>query len=168
MELRGLTPWHSSRTPARGVHPFDRTLDSLHREIDRMFDSFWRGTEPQPFAPSIWSFDGTVPAIDQSEDETAYHVAVELPGIEEKDVEVSLADNVLTIHGERKLDKEEKEQSYYLRERARGAFRRSLSFPVQIDENKVKAVFADGVLSITLPKTKEAQKKAKTIAIASK
>ncbi len=87
---------------------------------------------------------------------------------EEKGIEVSLADNVLTIRGERKLDKEEKEQSYYLRERARGAFRRSLSFPVQIDENKVKAVFADGVLSITLPKIKEAQKKVKTSAIASK
>ncbi len=168
MELRDLAPRHSSRTPARGIFPFDRTLDSLHSEIDKMFDSFWRGMEPQPFAPSIWGFDGAVPAIDQSEDETAYHVAVELPGIEEKDVEVSLADNVLTIRGERKLDKEEKEQSYYLRERARGAFRRSLSFPVQIDENKVKAAFADGVLSITLPKIKEAQKKAKTIAIATK
>ena len=168
MELRDLTPWHSSRAPARGIFPFDRTLDSLHREVDKMFDSFWRGMEPQPFAPSIWGFDGAVPAIDQSEDETAYHVAVELPGIEGKDVEVSLSDNVLTIRGERKLDEEEKEQSYYLRERARGDFRRSLSFPVQIDENKVKAAFADGVLSITLPKIKEAQKKAKTIAIASK
>ena len=93
-------------------------MDSLHREFDRMFDSFWRGMEPQSFASSIWGFDGAVPAIDQSEDETAYHIAVELPGIEEKDVEASLADNVLTIHGERKLDKEEKEQNYYLRERA--------------------------------------------------
>ena len=97
-----------------------------------------------------------------------YHVDIELPGIEEKDVEASLTDNVLTIRGERKLDKEEKEQRYYLRERARGAFRRSLSFPIQIDENKVKATSADGVLSITLPKIKEAQKKAKTIAITSK
>ncbi len=76
-----------------------------------MFDSFWGGMEPQPFAPLIWG-DGAVPASDQSEDETAYHVAVELPGIDGKDVEVSLADNVLTIRGERKLDEEEKEQSY--------------------------------------------------------
>jgi HSP20 family protein len=133
-----------------------------------MFDSFWRGMGPQPFASSIWRFDGAVPAIDQFEDETAYHVAVELPGIEKKDVEISLTDNDLTIRGERKLDKEEKEQDYYLRERAQGSFRRSLSFPVQIDENEVKATFADGVLSITLPKTKEAQNKAKTIAIATK
>ncbi len=168
MELRDLTPRHSSHTPARGIFPFDTTLDSLHREIDRMFDSFWRGMGPQPFAPSIWGFDDAVPAIDQSEDETAYHVAVELPGIEEKDVEVNLADNVLTIRGEIKLDKEEKEKSYYLRERAHGAFSRSLSFPVQIDDGKVKAAFANGVLSVTLPKVKEAQKKAKTIAIASK
>ena len=168
MELRDLTPLHSSRTPAREIFPFDTTLVSLHREIDRMFDSFWRGMGPQPFASSIWGFNGVVPAIDQSEDETAYHVAVELPGIEEKGVEVSLADNVLTIRGEIKLDKEEKEQSYYLRERAQGAFSRSLSFPVQIDDGKVKAAFANGVLIITLPKVKEAQKKAKTIAIASK
>jgi HSP20 family protein len=168
MELRNLAPWHSSRTPERGIFPLDTTLDSLHREFDRMFESFWRGMGPQPFASSIWGFNGAVPAIDQSEDETAYHVAVELPGIEEKDVEVSLVDNDLTIRGERILDKEEKEQNYYLRERTRGSFRRSLSFPVQIDENKVKAAFADGVLSITLPKTKEAQKKAKTIAITSK
>ena len=168
MELRDPTPRHSSRTPARRIYPFDRTLDSLHNEIEKMFESFWRRRESQPFVPSIWDIDGAVPAIDQSEDETAYHVAVELPGIEEKDVEVSLADNVLTIRGERKLDKEEKEHSYYLRERAQGAFHRSLTFPIQIDENKVKAAFADGVLSITLPKIKEAQKKAKTIAIASK
>jgi HSP20 family protein len=168
MEPRDLAPWQANRTPAHGISPFDTTLDSLHREFYRMFESFWRGMGPQPFASSIWGFNSAVPAIDQSEDEAAYHVAVELPGIEKKDVEISLADNVLTIRGERELDKEEKEQSYYLRERAHGSFRRSLSFPVQIDENKVKAAFADGVLSITLLKTKEAQKKAKTIAITSK
>ena len=71
MELRDLAPWHLSRTPARGIFPFDTTLDSLHREFDRMFDSFWRGMGPQPFASSIWGFDGAVPAIDQSEDEMA-------------------------------------------------------------------------------------------------
>jgi HSP20 family protein len=168
MEPRDLAPWQANRTPAHGISPFDTTLDSLHREFYRMFESFWRGMGPQPFASSIWGFNGAVPAIDQSENEAAYHVAVELPGIEEKDVEVSLVDNDLTIRGERELDKEEKEQSYYLRERAHGSFRRSLSFPVQIDENKVKAAFADGVLSITLLKTKEAQKKTKTIAITSK
>ena len=168
MEPRDLAPWQANRTPAHGISPFDTTLDSLHREFYRMFESFWRGMGPQPFASSIWGFNSAVPAIDQSEDEAAYHVAVELPGIEKKDVEISLADNVLTIRGERELDKEEKEQSYYLRERAHGTFRRSLSFPVQIDENKVKASFADGVLSITLLKTKEAQKKAKTIAMTSK
>jgi HSP20 family molecular chaperone IbpA len=89
MELRDHAPWHSRRTPARGFLPFDRTLDSLHREFDRMFDSFWRGMGPQPFASSIWSFDSAVPAIDQSEDEAAYHVAVELQGIEENDDEVT-------------------------------------------------------------------------------
>jgi HSP20 family protein len=168
MEPRDLAPWHSSRTPAREIFSFNTTLDSLHREFDRMFASFWHGMEPQHFVSSIWGFDSAVHAVDQSEDETAYHVDIELPGFENKDAEVSLADNVLTICGERELDKEEKEQSYYLRERARGAFRRSLSFPIQIDENKVKAAFADGVLSITLPKIKEAQKKAKKIAIALK
>jgi HSP20 family protein len=151
-----------------GERSLGRAVESLYYEVDRMFDDFWRGMEREALAPAMWGFEGAVPATDQTEDAKAFYVTLELPGMDEKDVELSLSDNVLTIRGERKLDKEEKERNTYLRERSYGAFRRSISLPVEVDEPKVKAKFKKGVLSITLQKTKEGVKKAKRIAIETK
>ena len=100
-----------------------------------------------------------------AEREGAYEISAELPGLDEKDVEVKLANGLLTIRGEKKEEREEKEKDYYLSERRYGAFTRSFQVPEGVDADKVEARFAKGVLTVTLPKTAEAQKQEKKIEV---
>jgi len=158
MALRDLAPWHhgKSGTPA---------LSDLHREVDRVFDSFWNNFGTPAFLGGDGGVLGVDFKVDTAEDDKAYHVTAELPGMSEKDVEVTFADNTLTISGEKKEEKEVKEENYHRRERAFGAFRRTFTLPAEIDEAKISATFKDGVMTIDLPKSKTAQKKAKKITI---
>ena len=110
----------------------------------------------------------SAPVVDVVEKEREYQVSAELPGLEEKDVEVSVADDMLTIKGEKKEEKEEKAKNYYLSERRYGAFQRSFRLPPGVDSAKIEANFQKGVLTVTLPKTPEAQKKEKKIEIKTK
>jgi HSP20 family protein len=107
------------------------------------------------------------PAMDIAEKDKAYQVTAELPGLDEKDIDVTVSDNVLTIKGEKKEEKEEKEKNYYLSERRYGAFQRSFDLPSGVDTAKIEAQFAKGVLTITLPKSAEAQKKQRKIDVKS-
>ncbi|NIA70881.1 Hsp20/alpha crystallin family protein [Pelagibius litoralis] len=161
MNLRDLTPWHHGKAGA-GSTP---AISELHREVDRVFDDFWRGFG----GPSLFGGNGSAMAfdvrVDTSEDDKAYHVTAELPGMSEKDVEVTFADNMLTISGEKKEEKEVKEENVHRRERSFGSFRRSFTLPSEVDEAKIAATFKDGVMTIDLPKSKTAQKKAKKITI---
>jgi HSP20 family protein len=106
-----------------------------------------------------------VPSLDAVEDDKAFHVTVELPGMNEKDVSVSVADRVLTIRGEKKESKEKRDKDVHRQERAYGSFRRTIELPNDIDSAKIEASFKDGVLTIHLPKTKEAQEKVKQIPV---
>jgi len=152
---------------ARPWAPFE----NLRREIDRLFDDFNGGWRPfgrsfdvQPF----WSREATwtaVPAVDVAETDKAYEITAELPGIDEKNVEVKFADGVLTIKGEKKEEKEEKKKDYYLSERSYGAFQRSFQVPAGVDADKIEAGFKKGILTVTLPKTAEAQKAEKKITV---
>jgi HSP20 family protein len=161
MALRDLAPWHhgKSGTPS--------PLGDLQREVDRVFENFWSGFG----TPSLLRENGGALTaglevkVDASEDEKAYHVTAELPGLSEKDVEVTFADNMLTISGEKKEEKEVKEKDYHRRERSFGSFRRSFTLPAEVDEAKISAAFKDGIMTIELPKSKSAQKKAKKITI---
>ena len=162
MALRDLAPWHHGKggTPT--------SLGDLQREVDRVFESFWSGFG----TPSLLRESGGALAgitldvkIDASEDDKAYHVTAELPGLSEKDVEVTFADNTLTISGEKKEEKEVNEENYHRRERSFGSFRRSFTLPAEVDEEKIGASFKDGVMTIDLPKSQQAQKKAKKITI---
>ena len=105
------------------------------------------------------------PSIDVSETDTEMTVDAELPGVEENDIDVTLTDNLLTIRGEKKQEKEEKKKDYRLTERSYGSFSRSMTLPFDADPNKIKAAFKDGVLTITLPKPPEVKAKVKKIAI---
>ncbi len=158
MALKDLAPWHHGKSGAPA-------LSDLQREVDRVFDNFWSGFG----APSLLKENGGGIAmdvrVDTSEDDKAYHVTAELPGMTEKDIEVTFADNTLTISGEKKEEKEVKEENYHRRERSFGSFRRAFTLPVEIDEGKISAAFKDGVMTIDLPKAKSAQKKAKKITI---
>jgi HSP20 family protein len=113
--------------------------------------SFWRRA----------ALAASAPAVDVVEKETAYEITAELPGMDEKNIELTVADDMLTIKGEKREEREEKKKDYYLSERRFGSFERSFRLPEGVESDKVEASFKKGVLTVTLPKTPEAQKKSK-------
>lgn len=106
-----------------------------------------------------------VPCVDVSESEKEFVVTAELPGMAEKDVDVSIQNGILTIKGEKKEEKEEKSKNLYRMERPYGAFQRSIELPSEIDKDKAEASYKSGVLTIKLPKTKAAQQEAKKVPV---
>lgn len=147
-------------------------LANMRREFDRMLEEFpWAGWR-RPLArfdvePFFRGFAGVgaVPAVDIAEKDKEYEITAELPGMDENNIDVKFADGMLTIKGEKKEEKEEKKKDYYLSERRYGSFQRSFPVPESVDANKIEAKFANGVLTIKLPKSAEAQKNEKKIAI---
>lgn len=134
--------------------PF-RDLMNLQDEVNRLFRrSFFRGVEPAAETVATWA-----PAIDMYETDDKLTVEVELPGLEAKDVEISLEDDILHIKGERRFSSEVKEENYHRIERAYGMFERTIPLPRKVDEDKVSATVADGVLKIEMPKAEEAKPK---------
>lgn len=158
----GLRRWESEERP---LESFRREVEALHREMDRLFEGMWREGSSASLLPEYWSQRELVPQLDVTEDDKAYHVKVELPGMDQKDVDVTMSDRMLTIRGEKKEEKESKEKEYYRRERAYGTFRRSIEIPAAVDATKIEASFGKGILTIELPKTKEAQQKIKHIEV---
>ncbi len=128
----------------------------IQREINRMFDSFFRGgmSDSDDLMQSAWS-----PAVDIAERENDYLVKVELPGVNKDDVKITLQDNILSIRGEKKHEKETNEQNYHRVERAYGAFQRSFTLPTTVRADRIEAAYKDGILSVTLPKAEEAKPK---------
>lgn len=171
MALGELAPWRwgGLRRMQRDDRPFEsfrREIEALHREMDRLFERVWgEAAESASLLPEYWSRRELIPQLDVVEDDKAFQVNIELPGMDEKDVDVTLSDRVLTIRGEKKEDKETKEKDFYRRERAYGSFRRSIEIPAAVDTSKIEASFSKGVLKIILPKTKEAQEKIKHIEV---
>jgi HSP20 family protein len=161
----------SGQVPAsREWQPFA----SFRREIERLFDDFDRGFYGHPFRRTAfemeppWSRAASwepVPAVDVVEKSHAYEITAELPGMDENNIEVNLANETLTIKGEKKHEKEEKKKGYYVSERQYGSFERSFRIPGGVDKDKIEAAFKNGVLTLTLPKTAEAQKPQQKIAI---
>ena len=147
-------------------HPFD----ALRRQIDRVFEEFplrKSVTEFEPFERFLAGGPAT-PPVDLVEKDKAYEITAELPGLDDKNVEIKLSNGVLTISGEKKEEKEEKEEGYYFSERRYGSFKRAFRLPEGVDADKIEASFDKGVLTIRLPKTPEAQKAEKKIAISTK
>ena len=140
--------------------PF-RDLGMLQDRMNRLFDDAGRGwRSDEPAATTSWS-----PSVDIFETEGEIVVKSELPGIDRKDITLHLENNVLTLRGERKFEKETKEENYHRIERSYGNFSRSFSIPTTVDEEKIRADYKDGVLKIILPKKEQA--KPKQIKIAS-
>lgn len=140
-------------------------LLSLQREMNRMFDNFFRGIDLWPFEGNDVEIKAFDPGVDVIESETEFRVKAELPGLDEKDVHVSLAQNTLTIKGEKKEETEDKGKNYYQMERHWGSFYRSIPLPAGVDATRADAAFKKGVLTVTLPKTAEAKKEAKEIPV---
>ncbi len=150
--------------------PFQR----LHREIDRLFDDFGRIDWRLPFGrgdfgPDIkWPGHGEwelAPAMDVAEKKDAYEITAELPGIDEKDIEIKLSNGTLTIKGEKTEEKEEKDKEYFVSERRFGSFHRMMTVPEGVDTDKIEASFAKGVLTVRLPKSAKAREAEKKIMV---
>ncbi len=140
---------------------------TLRDEMDRVFDRFEHGFPrwSSVFGRSIGGGAVMVPELDVRENTTTITIEAELPGVDEKDVTVTVANGMLTIKGEKKQEKEEKNENYRLAERSYGAFERSLRLPDTVDETKVEAKFDKGVLRVTAAKKPEAVKAERKIEI---
>lgn len=174
MHIRDLIPWGrketgSSSTPVRMEEA--PPLMALQHDMNRVFDDFWKRFEQASFGLPMRGglFDGglglTGPKADVVETDKAIEVSVELPGLDEGDIDVSVSDDVLTIKGEKKARREDRGQGYYLSERSYGSFFRAIPLPTGVEGDKAEADFRKGVLTVTLPKTPEAQAKVRRIEV---
>ena len=164
LNVRELIPWTRGREVTSGRR-IEHPLVAFQREMDRLFEDFWRGFD-LPLVGRPERIGGAVsPRIDISEKDDEIVVSAELPGLDEKDVEVTLTDNVLLIRGEKKLEKEEKERGHTYTERSYGSFERRIPIDAEVLSDKVSAAFKNGVLTVTLPKSPEAQKHVRHIPI---
>ncbi|MEX0751796.1 MAG: Hsp20/alpha crystallin family protein [Xanthobacteraceae bacterium] len=146
----------------------------MHQGVDRLFEDFDRGFRLSLFRHLAFDIEpfwqrelawGAAPAIDIVEKDKAYEVTAELPGLDEKNIEMKLANGGLTIKGEKQEEKEEKKKDYYLHERYFGSFKRSFRVPEGVDTGRIETTFKKGVLTIILPKKPEALKPEKKIEV---
>ncbi len=133
--------------------PF-REFSTLQDRMNRLFRETQGNSQEEPLTSSSFA-----PAVDVYEDEHNVTLKIEVPGIEEKDIDVRIENNTLTVHGERKIEKEEKEENYRRVERQYGSFTRTFNLPPTVDAEKVQADYDKGVLKVTLPKKAEAKPK---------
>lgn len=165
MAIRDIAPWKWGRKsiPARreGEHP----IYSLHRAMDQLFDQFFGDFERFPFGtPEGWTGLFS-PQVNMAESDKDIRITAELPGMDEKDIEISTSKDTLTIRGEKKEEKEEEEKDYYYAERSFGTFRRVISLPCEVDTENVDASFKRGVLTVTLSKMAPSEAEVKKIPI---
>lgn len=150
-----------------------RPFESLRREVDRLFEDFTPNPLRLPFRrpafdiEPFWSPESWIasPAVDFVERDDAYEVHADLPGLDERDVEVKVAGDVLTIKGETHEEKDEKKPDFHLRERRFGAFERAFRVPEGVETDKIDASFRKGVLTVMLPKSAAAKKPVRSITV---
>lgn len=164
--------------PVEVAHPLThRLLRKLRSELDEAFDRVSRHIELSSVHPLHHIVDlerrlrhgmplsSVAAAVDVVEEDKLFRISGELPGVEAKDIEVSVSDNALVIKAEKKNEREEDARSYYFHEREFGSFERFIEMPVGVDHDKIEAEFTNGVLTITLPKTPETMRKHKRITV---
>jgi HSP20 family protein len=163
MAIRDLIPWNRGRDVSVRRSEETNPVLTLHREMNRLFDDVFRGFDLAPFGTDRFSDRGMGwPNIEVSETDKEVQVTAELPGLEQKDVEVELANGVLAIRGEKKTETQDKDRLFS--ERYYGRFERRI--PVdEIEQDKVSASFKNGVLTVTLPKSPSAQQRVRRITI---
>jgi HSP20 family protein len=141
--------------PARELATWPSDLFGIQREMNRMFDNAFRfDIRNEDSAFNAWT-----PAVDIAEHEDQFVVKAELPGVNKDDVKVTIENNILTIHGEKKQEKETKKENYHRVERCYGSFERSFTLPTTVKSDRIDAVYKDGILQIALPKAEEAKPK---------
>jgi HSP20 family protein len=160
MKVRNLLPDTVRKQTTEIDHPFY----SLQREMNSLFDNFFRGFNvvPQGFAAGMGSF---TPSVDVKENEKEVIIKAELPGVEEKDIDVTVTNDSVTIKGEKKEEKEDKDKNFYYMERSYGSFCRVIPLETEIETDKAQASFKNGILDIKIPKNQKAKEKGTKVSI---
>jgi HSP20 family protein len=182
MDIKKLAPWNwfkkeqeqegtmlpirRQETQTRYADPFSQ----IRQEIDRVFESAFSGfgfpstgfgRELTPMAQRDW----LKPTLDVGASDKEYTISVELPGVDEKEIQLELSNNTLKIKGEKKQEKEEKEKNYYRMERSYGSFQRVLSLPEDADQEKINATYKNGIMEIAIPRKASQKTETKKIEI---
>ena len=166
MKFKYLVPKRYDSHTEPAIHNPELPLFLLNSQMDRFFDhldSNFFEKPPFDFHPTFKQ--SYIPKVDVTETENEFLISAELPGMDDKDVEVTLGDGILTLKGEKKIVKEDKHQDYYNMERSYGSFQRSFKVSEIIDQDKIDASFTKGILTIKLLKTPETNKEVKSIPI---
>ncbi len=179
MKLRKGAPWNwfkkeeehnpvmvPERPNVFGYNPITR----FHNDFDRLFDNFFRGFDSpsldmgkhfSSLIPNEWA----KPTLDIAAGDKEYRISAELPGVDAKDIQLELSKDTLVVKGEKKQEREEKEENYYRVERSYGSFKRAMSLPEDAEQDGINAVFKNGVLTITVPRKAGDPAKARQIAV---
>lgn len=172
MELRRLTPFNWFRNEGRGgsapavTGGGNGSLANLHEQIDDLFDQAFRGYGfPSLFENQLGNREFFKPSLDIKESAKAYTINVEMPGVEKQDVDVEVEGDALIIRGEKRQEDNKDEEQYHYVERSYGSFQRILAIPEDADAGGIDASFKDGVLSVTLPRKKEATASSKKVEV---
>ena len=170
IEVKKTTPQTAPQSAPPSVPD---VWQSFRGEMDRLFDRFSGNfgfpslrrmfDMESPFRPSAFTF--SAPAIDMSEDDKSYRLCAELPGLDAKDVDISISGDMLVLKGEKRQESEQKDKNYHFSERSYGSFQRAFELPASVDRDKISADFTKGVLTINMAKTAEAQKQPKKIEV---
>ncbi|MDR3615814.1 MAG: Hsp20/alpha crystallin family protein [Candidatus Obscuribacterales bacterium] len=165
-----LAPWTGRKVPMQREQ--EQPLYSLQREMNRIFDDFfrsptWESLDQLPNFANEKFWGDVTPRVDMTETDKELLVKVELPGMTEKDVEISINRDLLTISGEKKQEKEDSEKGCYRMERQFGSFTRTIPLPYEIEMDKSEAIYKNGVLSIKMPRSVEQHRAAKSIPVKS-
>ena len=149
MSFYNLIPWRSAGEQRPAMHHGWSSFDRLQSQFNDLFNEFFGKSQ---LAEGASGWNPVMPNVDVSETDAEVHVTADLPGMDEKDVDVTLENGVLTIKGEKKFEQEDKQKNYHHVERAYGSFQRAVSIPAEVDSERVEATFKNGVLTVVLPK----------------
>lgn len=155
--------------PARTTASLPLTITSMRDEMDKMFERLWTNPMAALDSQDRWFGDFSQPEfqpkLDVTDDKNCLRVALEVPGVDSKDLDVEVADGVMTISGEKRQEETKTDEGCYRTERSYGFFRRAIPLPTEVDANKAEAKFDKGVLTITVPKTEKARQQTTKVAI---
>lgn len=160
MQIKDLIPWARKDHAPEPKGDEQNPITALQHELNRVFDGF-----RHRFGELDWPWGGGDAKSDVVETTDHVEVSIELPGMDMKDIEVSVSDDMLTVKGEKRIERQEEKKGYYLSERSYGAIYRTIPLPPGVDGEKAEASFRNGVLTIRLPQTPEAQAKVKRIEV---
>jgi HSP20 family protein len=160
MQIKDLIPWARKDGASESKSGEANPIATLQREMNQVFEGFWNR-----IGHLDWPWGSGEARSDMVETDNAIEVSIELPGMEMKDIEVTVTDDMLTVKGEKRIERQEEKRGYYLSERSYGAIYRTIPLPPGVDGEKAQASFKNGVLTIRLPQTPEAQARIKRIEV---